>query len=157
MESSPNVHPGTSAVHEGSSLSRTSLTVTFSKYVYLSTLVSILVFFYFRNIDGILIVLHLKWHHFVLTCVFQVMSIRMQGLVLVIFSKLEHVPFIKDIQTTYTRTGIYHYWVRFRLTSFRAAQDEKIKRATEELGTRHKVHFLIEVMQSNHSCFYNLV
>ncbi|XP_075892934.1 inositol polyphosphate 5-phosphatase K-like isoform X3 [Nelusetta ayraudi] len=40
----------------------------------------------------------------------KVTSVRMQGLVLVIFSKLEHVPFIKDIQATYTRTGIYHYW-----------------------------------------------
>lgn len=36
----------------------------------------------------------------------------MQGLVLIVFSKLEHVPFIKDILATYTRTGIYHYWVR---------------------------------------------
>lgn len=61
-------------------------------------------------VDGIFMVLLLNG--VVLTCVFQVMSIRMQGLVLVIFSKLEHVPFIKDIQATYTRTGIYHYWVR---------------------------------------------
>ncbi|KAF7219497.1 inositol polyphosphate 5-phosphatase Ka isoform X3 [Nothobranchius furzeri] len=40
----------------------------------------------------------------------KVSSIRMQGLVLLCFSKLEHVPFIRDIQTTYTRTGIFGYW-----------------------------------------------
>ncbi|KAI4902334.1 hypothetical protein NFI96_001262 [Prochilodus magdalenae] len=40
----------------------------------------------------------------------QVSSIRMQGLLLLFFSKLEHVPFIRDIQATYTRTGIYGYW-----------------------------------------------
>ncbi|XP_050921644.1 inositol polyphosphate 5-phosphatase Ka isoform X3 [Lates calcarifer] len=37
-------------------------------------------------------------------------SIRMQGLLLLFFSKLEHVPFIRDIQATYTRTGIFGYW-----------------------------------------------
>uniref|UniRef100_A0A1A7XDV4 Inositol polyphosphate-5-phosphatase K n=1 Tax=Iconisemion striatum TaxID=60296 RepID=A0A1A7XDV4_9TELE len=40
----------------------------------------------------------------------KVSSIRMQGLLLLFFSKLEHVPFIRDIQTTYTRTGIFGYW-----------------------------------------------
>uniref|UniRef100_UPI003AB0A495 inositol polyphosphate 5-phosphatase Ka isoform X1 n=1 Tax=Centroberyx gerrardi TaxID=166262 RepID=UPI003AB0A495 len=40
----------------------------------------------------------------------KVSSIRMQGLLLLLFSKLEHVPFIKDIQATYTRTGVLHYW-----------------------------------------------
>jgi len=43
---------------------------------------------------------------------FQVSSIRMQGLLLLFFSKLEHAPFIRDIQVTYTRTGLYGYWVR---------------------------------------------
>ncbi|XP_040036740.2 inositol polyphosphate 5-phosphatase Ka isoform X2 [Gasterosteus aculeatus] len=37
-------------------------------------------------------------------------SIRMQGLLLLVFSKLKHVPFIRDIQTTYTRTGVFGYW-----------------------------------------------
>ncbi|XP_037322498.2 inositol polyphosphate 5-phosphatase Ka isoform X2 [Pungitius pungitius] len=37
-------------------------------------------------------------------------SIRMQGLLLLVFSKLTHVPFIRDIQTTYTRTGVFGYW-----------------------------------------------
>ncbi|KAM8903969.1 inositol polyphosphate 5-phosphatase K-like isoform 2-T2 [Spinachia spinachia] len=37
-------------------------------------------------------------------------SIRMQGLLLLVFSKLKHVPFIRDIQTTYTRTGFFGYW-----------------------------------------------
>lgn len=36
----------------------------------------------------------------------------MQGLLLLLFAKLEHVPFIRDIQTTYTRTGVFRYWVR---------------------------------------------
>ncbi|XP_070826847.1 inositol polyphosphate 5-phosphatase K-like isoform X2 [Chaetodon trifascialis] len=40
----------------------------------------------------------------------KVSSIRMQGLLLLFFSKLEHVPFIRDIQATYTRTGIFGYW-----------------------------------------------
>ncbi|XP_027135962.1 inositol polyphosphate 5-phosphatase Ka isoform X1 [Larimichthys crocea] len=40
----------------------------------------------------------------------KVSSIRMQGLLLLVFSKLEHVPFIRDIQASYTRTGIYRYW-----------------------------------------------
>ncbi|XP_026137550.1 inositol polyphosphate 5-phosphatase K-like isoform X1 [Carassius auratus] len=40
----------------------------------------------------------------------KVSSIRMQGLLLLLFSKLEHVPFIRDIQVTYTRTGLYGYW-----------------------------------------------
>ncbi|XP_034722623.1 inositol polyphosphate 5-phosphatase Ka isoform X2 [Etheostoma cragini] len=40
----------------------------------------------------------------------KVSSIRMQGLLLLFFSKLKHVPFIRDIQATYTRTGIFGYW-----------------------------------------------
>uniref|UniRef100_A0A3P8RWK4 Inositol polyphosphate-5-phosphatase Ka n=1 Tax=Amphiprion percula TaxID=161767 RepID=A0A3P8RWK4_AMPPE len=40
----------------------------------------------------------------------KVSSMRMQGLLLLFFSKLEHVPFIRDIQATYTRTGIFGYW-----------------------------------------------
>ncbi|XP_061684559.1 inositol polyphosphate 5-phosphatase Ka isoform X1 [Syngnathoides biaculeatus] len=40
----------------------------------------------------------------------KVSSIRMQGLLLLLFSKLEHLPFIRDIQATYTRTGIFGYW-----------------------------------------------
>ncbi|XP_059186552.1 inositol polyphosphate 5-phosphatase Ka isoform X2 [Centropristis striata] len=40
----------------------------------------------------------------------KVSSIRMQGLLLLFFSKLEHVPFIRDIKATYTRTGIFGYW-----------------------------------------------
>ncbi|XP_046891698.1 inositol polyphosphate 5-phosphatase Ka isoform X2 [Hypomesus transpacificus] len=40
----------------------------------------------------------------------KVSSIRMQGLLLLFFSKLIHIPFIRDIQATYTRTGIFGYW-----------------------------------------------
>ncbi|XP_034556476.1 inositol polyphosphate 5-phosphatase K-like isoform X2 [Notolabrus celidotus] len=40
----------------------------------------------------------------------KVSSIRMQGLLLLFFSKLEHVPFIRDVRATYTRTGIFGYW-----------------------------------------------
>ena len=35
----------------------------------------------------------------------------MQGLLILVFSKLDHVPFIRDIQSTFTRTGILGYWV----------------------------------------------
>lgn len=56
-------------------------------------------------------------------CVFQVSSIRMQGLLLLFFSKLDHVPFIRDIQATYTRTGIFGYWVRNTHTHTQDATD----------------------------------
>ncbi|XP_069729818.1 inositol polyphosphate 5-phosphatase K isoform X2 [Phaenicophaeus curvirostris] len=37
-------------------------------------------------------------------------SIRLQGLLLLIFVKHVHLPFIRDIHTQYTRTGLYGYW-----------------------------------------------
>ncbi|XP_026717174.1 inositol polyphosphate 5-phosphatase K isoform X2 [Athene cunicularia] len=37
-------------------------------------------------------------------------SIRMQGLLLLLFVKHVHLPFIRDIHTHYTRTGLYGYW-----------------------------------------------
>uniref|UniRef100_A0A3Q3XBP4 Inositol polyphosphate-related phosphatase domain-containing protein n=1 Tax=Mola mola TaxID=94237 RepID=A0A3Q3XBP4_MOLML len=37
-------------------------------------------------------------------------SVRMQGLLLLVFAKQIHVPYIRKIQTTYTRTGIFGYW-----------------------------------------------
>ncbi|XP_062341864.1 inositol polyphosphate 5-phosphatase K isoform X1 [Osmerus eperlanus] len=40
----------------------------------------------------------------------KVSSVRMQGLLLLVFTKQMHLPFIRDIQTTYTRTGIFGYW-----------------------------------------------
>lgn len=40
----------------------------------------------------------------------KVSSVRMQGLLLLVFSKLEHIPFIRNIRTTYTRTGLMGYW-----------------------------------------------
>ncbi|KAL0994969.1 hypothetical protein UPYG_G00130100 [Umbra pygmaea] len=40
----------------------------------------------------------------------KVSSVRMQGLLLLVFSKQDHLPFIRDIQTTYTRTGMFGYW-----------------------------------------------
>ncbi|XP_041919559.1 inositol polyphosphate 5-phosphatase Ka isoform X1 [Alosa sapidissima] len=40
----------------------------------------------------------------------KVSSIRMQGLLLVFFTRLEHVPFIRNIQVSYTRTGMFGYW-----------------------------------------------
>lgn len=36
----------------------------------------------------------------------------MQGLLLLIFAKQIHLPYIQKIQATYTRTGIFGYWVR---------------------------------------------
>lgn len=43
---------------------------------------------------------------------FQLSSVRMQGLLLLIFVKHVHLPFIRDIHTHYTRTGLYGYWVK---------------------------------------------
>ncbi|XP_007485811.1 inositol polyphosphate 5-phosphatase K isoform X4 [Monodelphis domestica] len=40
----------------------------------------------------------------------KVTSIRMQGLLLLVFARRLHVPFISDIYTNYTRTGLYGYW-----------------------------------------------
>ncbi|XP_010892091.2 inositol polyphosphate 5-phosphatase Ka isoform X3 [Esox lucius] len=40
----------------------------------------------------------------------KVSSIRMQGLLLLFFSRLAHVPFIRDVQAAYTRTGFFGYW-----------------------------------------------
>nr|XP_057936438.1 inositol polyphosphate 5-phosphatase Ka isoform X3 [Doryrhamphus excisus] len=55
------------------------------------------------------------WSHFLMTTLaplnyVKVSSIRMQGLLLLFFTKLEHLPFIRDIQSTYTRTGVFGYW-----------------------------------------------
>lgn len=36
----------------------------------------------------------------------------MQGLLLLIFAKQIHLPYIRKVQATYTRTGIFGYWVR---------------------------------------------
>ncbi|XP_077596065.1 inositol polyphosphate 5-phosphatase K [Stigmatopora nigra] len=40
----------------------------------------------------------------------KVASVRMQGLLLLLFSKQSHLPYIRDIHSTYTRTGIFGYW-----------------------------------------------
>lgn len=33
-------------------------------------------------------------------------------MLLLVFAKQIHLPYIRNIQTTYTRTGIFGYWVR---------------------------------------------
>lgn len=40
----------------------------------------------------------------------KVTTVRMQGLLLLFFAKQAHLPFIRNIQSTYTRTGIFGYW-----------------------------------------------
>ncbi|XP_077995846.1 phosphatidylinositol 4,5-bisphosphate 5-phosphatase A-like [Glandiceps talaboti] len=40
----------------------------------------------------------------------KVKDIRLQGLVLLVLSKLDHVPFIRNIHTNYTRTGLGGFW-----------------------------------------------
>ncbi|XP_061608808.1 inositol polyphosphate 5-phosphatase K isoform X2 [Phyllopteryx taeniolatus] len=40
----------------------------------------------------------------------KVTSVRMQGLLLLVFAKQSHLPYIRDIRSTYTRTGIFGYW-----------------------------------------------
>lgn len=39
----------------------------------------------------------------------------MQGLLLLIFAKYFHLPFLRGVQTETTRTGLGGYWVRFLL------------------------------------------
>lgn len=48
--------------------------------------------------------------------VLQVASQRMQGLLLLIFAKYFHLPFLRGVQTETTRTGLGGYWVRWQLT-----------------------------------------
>uniref|UniRef100_K7FN16 phosphoinositide 5-phosphatase n=1 Tax=Pelodiscus sinensis TaxID=13735 RepID=K7FN16_PELSI len=43
--------------------------------------------------------------HFVL-----VSTVRMQGVILLVFAKYYHLPFLQDIQTDCTRTGLGGYW-----------------------------------------------
>ncbi|KAF7701266.1 hypothetical protein HF521_002431 [Silurus meridionalis] len=66
----------------------------------------------------------------------KVTSVRMQGLLLLLFAKQVHLPFIRDIQTTYTRTGFFGYWcgVWFGDLNFRIAD--------------HGLHFLRSIINS---------
>lgn len=48
----------------------------------------------------------------------QVTSQRMQGLLLLVFAKYFHLPFLRGVQTETTRTGLGGYWVRRPLTPF---------------------------------------
>ncbi|KAL2298674.1 hypothetical protein Nmel_015680 [Mimus melanotis] len=41
---------------------------------------------------------------------FQVSTVRMQGVILLVFAKYYHLPFLHDIQTDCTRTGLGGYW-----------------------------------------------
>uniref|UniRef100_A0ACB8FXX3 Phosphatidylinositol 4,5-bisphosphate 5-phosphatase A n=1 Tax=Sphaerodactylus townsendi TaxID=933632 RepID=A0ACB8FXX3_9SAUR len=52
-----------------------------------------------------------------------VSTVRMQGVILMVFSKYYHLPFLQDIQTDCTRTGLGGYWgnkggVSVRLSTF---------------------------------------
>ncbi|NXP21545.1 INP5K phosphatase, partial [Scytalopus superciliaris] len=40
----------------------------------------------------------------------KISSVRMQGLLLLIFVKQVHLPFVQSIRSQYTRTGLYGYW-----------------------------------------------
>lgn len=46
---------------------------------------------------------------------FQVSTVRMQGVILLVFAKYYHLPFLHDIQTDCTRTGLGGYWVSVAL------------------------------------------
>nr|XP_054326343.1 phosphatidylinositol 4,5-bisphosphate 5-phosphatase A isoform X4 [Pongo pygmaeus] len=53
----------------------------------------------------------------------QVSSVRMQGVILLLFAKYYHLPFLRDVQTDCTRTGLGGYWgnkggVSVRLAAF---------------------------------------
>ncbi|XP_030671983.1 phosphatidylinositol 4,5-bisphosphate 5-phosphatase A isoform X2 [Nomascus leucogenys] len=52
-----------------------------------------------------------------------VSSVRMQGVILLLFAKYYHLPFLRDVQTDCTRTGLGGYWgnkggVSVRLVAF---------------------------------------
>ncbi|XP_017499760.3 phosphatidylinositol 4,5-bisphosphate 5-phosphatase A isoform X2 [Manis javanica] len=52
-----------------------------------------------------------------------VSTVRMQGVILLLFAKYYHLPFLKDVQTDCTRTGLGGYWgnkggVSVRLAAF---------------------------------------
>lgn len=40
-----------------------------------------------------------------------VSTVRMQGVILLLFAKYYHLPFLRDVQTDCTRTGLGGYWV----------------------------------------------
>ncbi|XP_048468287.1 inositol polyphosphate 5-phosphatase Ka [Rhincodon typus] len=40
----------------------------------------------------------------------KITSIRMQGVLLLVFVKCSHLPYIRDLETNYTRTGMFGYW-----------------------------------------------
>ncbi|XP_026576935.1 inositol polyphosphate 5-phosphatase K [Pseudonaja textilis] len=40
----------------------------------------------------------------------RVSSIRMQGIVLILFAKQAHLPFIRSVRSQFTRTGLHGYW-----------------------------------------------
>lgn len=48
----------------------------------------------------------------------QVTSQRMQGLLLLVFAKYFHLPFLRGVQTETTRTGLGGYWVRWLPTPY---------------------------------------
>lgn len=39
----------------------------------------------------------------------------MQGVILLLFAKYYHLPFLRDVQTDCTRTGLGGYWVSVEL------------------------------------------
>lgn len=52
-----------------------------------------------------------------------VSTVRMQGVILLLFAKYYHLPFLRDVQTDCTRTGLGGYWgnkggVSVRLAAF---------------------------------------
>lgn len=44
-----------------------------------------------------------------------VSTVRMQGVILLLFAKYYHLPFLRDVQTDCTRTGLGGYWVSVEL------------------------------------------
>lgn len=59
---------------------------------------------------------------------------RMQGLLLLFFAKQVHIPYIRNIQTAYTRTGIFGYWVgSHNETLVRPESNKSIQLSTAEI------------------------
>lgn len=42
----------------------------------------------------------------------------MQGVILLLFAKYYHLPFLRDVQTDCTRTGLGGYWVSTGVARF---------------------------------------
>lgn len=72
---------------------------------------------------------------------FQVSTVRMQGVILMVFAKYYHLPFLQHIQTDCTRTGLGGYWVSVFLGSRKGLIDAWF--VCGQLGSARGAHPLL--------------